>query len=338
MTEHTMERRARPIVATLSAWALHMGLLWSVACPTPTVAQTAFPSQPLKLVIAFGPGGVADTTSRLVADKLGEKLGQRVVVENNPSGGGVTAARNVINAAADGHTLALLTNGNAIAAGLFKSLAYNVATDFAAVSKLGAFEFFVATRAESPFKTLDQFITAAKAAPGKFNMAAVNPGSSQHLTELLLRSAAGIDVQFVPFRTSTDLIVALLRGDIEIAVDAYVVMKGNLEDGKVRALATSAAKRSTLLPDVPSVTETAAKGFDVSAWNGIFVKAGTPPAIIATLNAAIRAALADDNLKKKMLDLGIVAEATSPEDMTALYKTDAARWADVIDKNKLEKQ
>ena len=337
MAVQAIERLARQSIGAVAAGALTALVCWA-AGTTMAAAQATFPNQPLKLVIAFGPGGVADTTSRLVADKLGEKLGQRVVVENNPSGGGVAAARNVINAAADGHTVALLTNGNAIAAGLFKSLAYSVERDFAAVSKLGAFEFFVATRAESPFGTLDEFIKAAKANPNKYNIGAVNPGSSQHLTSLLLRSAAGIDIQFVPFRTSTDLIVALLRGDIELAVDAYVAMKGNLDDGKLRALATSAAKRSPVLPNVPSVKETSAAGFDVSAWNGIYVKAGTPPAIIATLNAAIRAALADDTLKKKMLDLGIVAEAASPEEMATLYKTDAARWADVIEKNNLPKQ
>src|SRR5262245_40916781 len=200
--------------------------------------QASYPDRPLRLVIAFGPGGVGDTTSRLVAEKLGDKLGQRVIVENNPGGGGIAAARAVLSAPADGYTLALLTNGTSISVGLFKNLPFNPITDFAPVTKIGTFEFFLATNSTSPYRTLSDIITAARDNPGKLNVGTINPGSTQHLSAMLLKSTAGIEFQWVPFRNSPDLLVALLRGDVDLAIDAYTVVKGNFDDGRLRLLAT----------------------------------------------------------------------------------------------------
>ena len=231
----------------------------------------------MRFVIAFGPGGVGDTTSRLVAEKLGEKLGQRVVIENNPGGGGIAAARAVLSAPADGHTLALLTNGTSISVSLFKNLTFNPLTDFAPVTKIGKFEFFFAANAASPYRSLADVLKAARDNPGKLNVGTVNPGSTQHLSALLLKSTAGIEFQWVPFRNSPDLLVALLRGDVDVGVDAYAAFRGNFDDGKLRPLATSAPMRSPLLPNVPTANEAGAGGFDVTAWNGLFVRTGTPP-------------------------------------------------------------
>ena len=164
-------------------------------------AQQAYPSQPIRFIVAFGPGGVGDTTARLVAEKLGDKLGQRVVVENNPGGGGISAARAVLTAPADGHTLALLTNGTSISVGLFKNLTFDPIADFAPVSKLGAFEFFIAVGANSPYRTLADLIGAARGDPKKLNIGTVNPGSTQHLSAMLLKSTAGIEFSGFPSAT-----------------------------------------------------------------------------------------------------------------------------------------
>src|SRR5262245_29697241 len=193
-------------------------------------AQQAYPSQPLRFVVAFGPGGVGDTTARLVAEKLGDRLGQRVVVENNPGAGGIAAARAVISAPADGYTLALLTNGTSISVSLFKNLTFNPLTDFAPVTKLAKFEFFLAVNASAPYRSLAEVIKAARDQPGKLNVGTINPGSTQHLSALLLKSTAAIDFQWVPFRNSPDLLVALLRGDIDVAIDAYAAFRGNVDD------------------------------------------------------------------------------------------------------------
>ncbi len=308
------------------------------AVPGPTWAQATYPNQPVRLVIAFGPGGVADTTSRLVAEKLGEKIGQRVIIENNPGGGGIAAARAVLSAPADGHTLALLTNGTSISVGLFKNLTFDPLTDFAPVSKIGKFEFFLAVNANSPYRSLADMVKAARENPGKLNVGTVNPGSTQHLSALLLKSTAGIEFQWVPFRNSPDLLVALLRGDIDLAIEAYATLRGNIDDGKLRPLATSAPTRSPVLPNVPTAQEGGAGNFDVTSWNGLFVKAGTPAAIIAQLNSAMQEVLSDEDLKKRLLEMGILADPTSPEALTTFLRNDIAKWADVIAKNKIEQR
>jgi len=301
-------------------------------------AQQAYPSQPIRFVIAFGPGGVADTTSRMLAEKLSEKLGQRVVVENNAGGGGIAAARAVLSAPADGHTLALLTNGTSISVSLFKSLTFDPLADFAPVSKLGAFEFFFAVKADSPFRTLADLVKAARDTPGKLNIGTINPGSTQHLSAMMLKSTAGIEFQWVPFKTSGDLIVAMLRGDVDAGVDAFAAFRGNLDDGKLRALATTAPKSFPLLPDVPPAKEAGGGEFEVTSWNGLFVKAGTPPEVVARLNKAVAEVLADPELKQKLLGMGIIADPTSPEALAAFFKRDIAKWADVIERNKIEKR
>jgi tripartite-type tricarboxylate transporter receptor subunit TctC len=318
------------------AGALALSLL--LAAAGAVRAQQAYPSQPIRFIVAFGPGGVGDTTARLVAEKLGARLGQRVIVENTPGAGGITAARAVLSAPADGHTLALLTNGTSISVSLFKSLPFDPLADFAPVSKLGAFEFFIAVGANSPYRTLAEFLEAARKDPRKLNVGTVNPGSTQHLSAMLLKSTAGIEFQWVPFRNSGDLLVALLRGDVDAAIDAYAALRGNLDDGKVRALATSAGKRFPLLADVPTAKEAGAGEFETTAWNGLFVKTGTPADIVAKLNKATAEVLADPDLKQRLLAMGIVADPTSPAGMTAFFKADIAKWADVISRHKIEKR
>ena len=329
---HTVNRRSVLALAGLAPAAL------CAIAGGAAHAQQAYPSQPIRFVIAFGPGGVADTTSRLIAEKLGEKLGQRVVVENNPGGGGIAAARAVLSSPADGHTLALLTNGTSISVSLFKNLTFDPLTEFAPVTKLGAFEFFFAVKADSPHRSLADLVKFARDNPGKLNVGTVNPGSTQHLSAMMLKSTADIDFQWVPFKNSGDLTVAILRGDVDAGVDAFAAFRGNMDDGKLRALATTAPKPFPLLPNVPPAREAGAGDFEATAWNGLFVKSGTPPEIVAQLNAAVIAVLADLPLKQKLLDMGIIADPTSPEALAAFFKRDIAKWAEVIEKNKIEKR
>ena len=302
-------------------------------------AQQAFPSQPLKLVVPLGAGGVGDTTARLVAEKMGDKLGQRIVVENLPGPGGNAAARAALQPAADGYTMILLTNGTAIGATLLKTMSYNPVADFAPVAKLGHFEFFFATRGDGPSKSMADLIKSAKANPGKLNVGTTTTGSTQHLTALLLKTTAGIEFQWVPFKTTPDLLIALIRGDIDMTVEAYSALKGNADDGKIKVLAASSAGRSPAAPAIPGAKEAGAgDNMDVVAWNGLFVKAGTPPAIIAALNKAAGEALSDAGLKQRLLGLGITSEAGTPEQMGSLLKSEIARWAKVIEANKLQQQ
>src|SRR5262249_40185837 len=151
-----------------------------------------------------------------------------------------------------------------------------------------------------------------------------NPGSTQHLAALLLKSTAGIEFQYVPFRNSSELLVALLRGDVDVAIDGYAVFRGNVEDGKLRLLATSGSIRSPLLQDIPTAREAGAGDFEATAWNGLFVKTGTPAAIVAELNKAMGEVLADEDLKKRLLEMGIFVDPSSPDELTAFFETDIA--------------
>ena len=331
----TTIRQARP---SRRAFCRALALAPFAAVPLPAVAQAAYPSRPVRFILPFGAGGVADVTSRLVADKLGEKLGQRFVVENMPGAGGITAARAVLAAPADGHTIALITNGNAISAALFKSLPYDLLKDFAPVSLIGTFECVFIVNAEQPYKTLQDVLKAMREQPGKLNVGTINPGSTQHLTAELFKATANVDFVHVPHRTSPEAVVALLRNDVQVVVDFYAALKPGIVDGKTRALAWSGPTPSPALPNVPAAAQAGVPGFDVVSWNSMGVPAGTPAAAIDTLNRALREVLADADLKRRALDMGIDLKASSPADVTARLRSDIDKWNKLIDRAGIQRQ
>jgi tripartite-type tricarboxylate transporter receptor subunit TctC len=292
----------------------------------------AYPGRAVRIVLPFAAGGVADITARIVAEKLGDKLGQRFYVENQAGAGGIAAARTVIASPPDGHTLALLSNGTAVSVSLFKKLPFDPLKDFAPISSLGFFDFIFATGVNSPFKTLGDFIAAAKARPGALNVGTINVGSTQNLSAELFKTAAGIDFTIVPYRATPEIQTALLQGDIALVIDSYSAMKGNLADGKFRALASSGPQRSQGTPDIATLRESGVADYDVVSWNALFAPAGTPPEIIATLNSALREILADAEVRKRLLELGIEAKAGSPQEISDRIISDIANWQKVIDK------
>jgi tripartite-type tricarboxylate transporter receptor subunit TctC len=303
-----------------------------------SAAQAKYPDRSVRIVLPFAAGGVADITARIVAEKLGDKLGQRFYVENQPGAGGIAAARTVISSAPDGNTLALLSNGTAVSASLFKKLPFDPLRDLVAVSSLGYFDFIFATGANAPFKTLPDFIAAAKAKPGTLNVGTINVGSTQNLSAELFRTAAGIDFAIIPYRGTPEIQVALLQGDVALMIDSYSSMKGNLADGKLRALASSGGHRSEATPEIATVTESGVSGYDVVSWNALFAPAGTPPDIIKTLNDTLREILADGDVRKRLLELGIEAKASTPEEIADRLRSDIDKWAKVIEKAGIEKQ
>ncbi len=315
--------------------ALAAAPLW---LPNAVCAQVAFPNRSLRVIVPFAAGGVADITTRIVVEKLGENLGQRLVVDNQPGAGGIMAARSAIAAPADGYTLTLLTNGTAASVQLFKSLPFDPVKDFEPISTLGYFDWFFVVGSASPMRTLPDFLAAARRRPGALNLGTVAVGSSQHLVAELLRSETGIDVAMVHYRTTPELIVALLRDDIQVMVESYAAMKSPLSDGKIRALASSAAARSKILQDVPTVAESGTNGFDVLSWNGLFVPAGTPPEIVAVLNQGLRKTLADADVEKRLLDLGVDAKPSTPEELQSRLRADIKKWARVIERAGIPRQ
>jgi tripartite-type tricarboxylate transporter receptor subunit TctC len=312
--------------------------LSTLAASSEQAHATNYPDKPVRIVVPFAAGGVGDITARIIAEKLGDKLGQRFYVENQAGAGGIVAARTIISSPPDGYTLALLANGTAVSVSLFKKLPYDPLKDFAPISSLGFFDFLFATSANSPFKTLGDFIAAAKARPGTLNVGTINVGSTQNLSAELFKTAAGIDFTIIPYRGTPEIQVALLQGDVALMIDSYSSMKGNLADGKLRALASSGARRSEATPELASVTEGGVADYDVVSWNALFAPAGTPPEIVKTLNAALQDILADADVKKRLLELGIEAKAGTPEALANRVRSDIDKWQKVIEKAGIQKQ
>jgi tripartite-type tricarboxylate transporter receptor subunit TctC len=308
------------------------------ALAAPQAQAGAYPDRPVRIVLPFAAGGVADITARIVADKLGNKLGQRFFIENQPGAGGIAAARTVISSRPDGYTLALLSNGTAVSVSLFEKLPFDPTKDFQPISSLGFFDFILATSANSEFKTLGDFVAAAKAKPGALNVGTINIGSTQNLSAELFKTAAGIDFAIVPFRGTPEVEVALLQGNVGLMIDSFASIKGNLADNKFRALASSGPVRSESTPDIATVRESGVAGYDVVSWNALFAPAGTPPEIVGTINAALQDILADAEVKKRLLELGIEAKASTPEEISARLKSDIDKWHEVIEKAGIPKQ
>ena len=302
-----------------------------VAIGAPADAQPEYPNRPVQLIVPYGAGGIADTGMRIVADRLTGRLKQQFVVDNRPGAGGIIAARAAAAAAADGYTLLMTGNNNAISAALFKSLPYDILNDFASTSTTSFFDLLLVTRAGSPLKSVQDVVAAARANPGKLNIATINPGSTQNLAAELFRSATGINVTIVPFRTSPDMATAVLRGDVDIAFEFYAAIQGVIAEGKIVALASTGPKRTAYLPAVPTVQEEGVKDYEVTSWNGISVPAATPKEVIEVLSRAINDVLPASDVQEKARTLGMEMHGSTPEAMTKRMKSDIAKWATVID-------
>jgi len=290
----------------------------------------AFPDRPVRIVVAFGPGGLADITFRLVAEKLGELLGKPAVVENLPGAGGIAAASAVLRAKPDGHTLLVITNGTAISRSLFKNLPFDPLKDLAPVAFAAYFDLVVLARGDGPYRSLADLVAAAKAQPGKLNFGTINPGSTQNLSAELFRSTAAIQASIVPFKTSPEAATALVSGQLDAVFESYTATKGLVDSGKLRALASTGTRRSGYLPAVPTVQEAGVAGYDVTGWNALAAPAGTPPEVIALLNRHMNTIVAMPEVRKRMLDLGTDAHAGTPEELRQRFANDIAKWAAVI--------
>ena len=327
-----------PVLDRRSLLAGGLGLTAATTLHILPARAQAYPKSPVKITVPFGAGGIGDITIRVVADRLGAKLGQSFVVENMPGPGGINAARSAIQGGTDGYTLALFSNGTAISVGLFKQLRFDPVKEFVPISALGYFDFVFATSGESRFKSLEDLLKEARAKPGALNVGTIAIGSTQNLSAELFKSLANIDFRIVPFRNTPDIVLAALRGDVDLIIDSYASMRANFDDGKLRPLATSSAQRSQSLPKVPTVAEAGVPGYDVTSWNALFAPAGTSPEIIATLSKAITEILATEETKARLLDLGIEAKSSTPQELTDRLKADIAKWSGIIDKAGIEKQ
>ncbi|MDR2300384.1 MAG: tripartite tricarboxylate transporter substrate binding protein [Comamonas sp.] len=328
-----MKRRhfTQSLISAAAGAALLTGL-------TATAQAEGLSSRPIRIVVPFGAGGVADVTARVVAQQLSTQLGQPVVIDNKPSAGGIVAADTVAKSAPDGHTLFLMSNGSAVTANLFNHLPFDMVKDLTPISTLGYFDIGVITDAKSPFKNLGELISYAKANPGKLNLGSINVGSTQHLAAELFKTTAGIDAQIVPFNGTPAVVTALRGKQVDAAVEILTPIMGQINSKAVNLLAVTGEKRSPLLPHVPTAQESGVKGFVASSWNALAAPSKTPVAVIARLNQEINAAVNHPEVAKKLRELNVQAQASTPEQTAKLLQSEIKRWGDVITVAKIPKQ
>jgi tripartite-type tricarboxylate transporter receptor subunit TctC len=303
----------------------------ALATPFALAQAPAYPKQPVTLVVPFPAGGPTDAMARVLAQKLGDRLGQQVIVDNKGGAGGSIAAEFVAKAPADGHTLFFGTTGTmAINPSLYSKLRYDPVKDFAPVSLMASTMNVLVVNPQVPARNLADVIKLAKAKPGDITYGSAGNGSSNHLSGELFRSTAGIQISHIPYKGSAPALVDLMGGRITMMFDTIAQQTQNIAAGKVRAIAVTGPKRSPLLPDVPTAQEAGLKDFDVTIWFGVLAPAGTPAPIIDKLSREIGAVMSTDEMKKRMQADGAEARPTSPAEFAALIRSDLAKWSPVV--------
>jgi tripartite-type tricarboxylate transporter receptor subunit TctC/predicted TIM-barrel fold metal-dependent hydrolase len=309
----------------------------AILMPAMAWAQ-AFPSKPIRLVVPFGAGGVADLTARIVAPRIAEGLGQPIVVENKPGAGGVLAAQEVARATPDGHTVLLISNGNAVSQALFKSLPYDPENDFAMVSSLGFFPLVILADAKSPLATVADIVAEAKKQPGRMNIGTIAIGSTQNLAAELFRSSAALDAQIVPYKATGEVVAALKSGDAALAFEILAPALAHIRSGNLRAIAITSAKRFASLPNVPTAQESGIAGYDVASWNGFALPAKAPRAAIERLQQEVEKAVAAPEVQKRFAELGVEGRSSTPEELRAFFLREARKWGRVVEAAKIPRQ
>jgi tripartite-type tricarboxylate transporter receptor subunit TctC len=331
---------AAPAAPSQSAHGRHLSIAVALVAWTAgsAVAQPAYPNRPVRIIVPYGPGGVADTTMRLIADKLTQKLGQQFIVDNRPGAGGMVAAKAAAQAAPDGYVLHLTSNGTAISTALFRQLPYDVLRDFTPITITAWFDLVVATKSGGPLQTVADVLKAARQSPGKLNFGTIAPGSTQNLSAELFKSVAGIDAAVVTYRTTPELVTGLMRGDVQVGFEYYAGLNAAVSGGQLKAVATTGSKRTPALPAVPTVGESGLPAYVVESWNALSGPGGMPDEIVKFLNRAVNDVLRLPEVKEKAMLNGMEVRGTSPQEMQSRMKADIAKWTAVIEKAGIERQ
>src|SRR5262245_11170618 len=301
------------------------------------VSAQEYPSKPLRLIVGFPPGGNVDVVGRIVAQKLGEGLGQQVLPENRTGAGSMIANEYVAKAAPDGYTLLIVSGAFVTQAATMKKLPYDPLRDFTFISTVVTYPLVFSVRADSRFKNLDEFIGYVKSNPGKVNYPSPGMGTLYHLAGEMFVSMAGIDMQHVPFRGGSEPLTEVLSGRMELLIDALTNSYPQIQAGKFRPLAVSSLARSPSLPAVPTVADSV-PGYEASSFTGIGGPAGMPPAVVERLNREVRRALALPDIGQKFAEWGGTPTASSPEEMQRHVAAEIEKWKKVVAARKLELQ
>jgi tripartite-type tricarboxylate transporter receptor subunit TctC len=305
----------------------------------PLAAQEGYPSKPVRIVVPYPAGGVADLLPRTVGAKLSEKWKQPVVVENKPGASGNIGMAEGARADPDGYTLVLAPTGNlTVNQFLFKDLPFDVARDFTPVTVLATSPNVLVVHPSVPAKTFRELVAYAKANPGKLNFSSPGSGSGAHLAGELLNVEAGIKAVHVPYKGMAPAVSDLVGGQVQMMFAGISTALPHIRAGKLVALAIASPQRSPQLPDVPTVAESGMAGFDVTSWYGIVVRAGTPPAIVKKLHADMAEALASPDVKEKLAGLGLDPLGNSPDDFQRMIAAESRKWSDIVRKADIKPQ
>jgi len=315
-----------------AALALSMGL---AAATASAQGAAGYPSRPIKIVVPFAPGGTTDALARLLGQRLTQSWGQPVVVENKAGAGATLGADMVAKSAPDGYTLLMGATHHTIAQNVYNKVPYHFGRDFAPVTIVALVPNMVVVNANVPARTIQEFIALAKSQPGKLNYGSAGAGTAHHLIGEMFKLKAGVDLVHVPYKGSSPAVADLLSGQVQLMFDTVTSGLPQVKAGKTRALAVTTAKRSSALPDVPSLSETVLPGFDVGTWFGILAPAATPPDITAKLNAEIVKIVSNPDVRKQLLEMGSEPVANTQAQMAAQIKSELDQFESLARQIKL---
>ena len=293
------------------------------------MAQT-YPSRPIRFIMPYAPGGSSEILARPIVQELSKNLGQSVFIDFKPGGGTTIGADVVAKSAPDGHTLVMMLSAHAINATLMPKLPYDTVKDFASITLAATLPLVVVVPAQSAIRSMADLIATAKARPGKLTFASAGPGNTSHLSVEYLKSQLGLDMIHVPYKGSGPAIIGLLGGEVDFMFDSLSSSLAQIRAGKFRAIAMASARRSRILPDVPTVAESGVPGFDVSVWYSVLAAAGTPAPIVQKLNAEIIRAMRAPEVKEKIEGFGYDIVGSTPEQLDSFIKSEIVRWGKVV--------
>lgn len=306
--------------------------LTSVYAATPAAAANtaSYPDRPIKIVVPFPPGGSTDVLIRLIGPRLSERLGQTVVVENRPGAAATVGADNVARSSPDGYTLLAASAHHTIAQAVLPTLNYQIDKSFAPIGTIAMVPNLVVVNSQLPAKTIAELVTQTKAEPDRYNYGSAGPGSAHHLIGEMFKLRTGAQLTHVPYAGSAPAVTGLLSDQVQVMFDTVPSALPHIKSGKTHALATTTAKRSSALPDVPTLQESGLDGFDVGTWMGLVAPAGTPPAVITRLNEALVAVVNDPAVQKQLLSQGIEPDPSTPEALTDRINNEVRQFADLV--------
>ncbi|WP_431097989.1 Bug family tripartite tricarboxylate transporter substrate binding protein [Polaromonas aquatica] len=326
--------KRKHMISLAAALPMVVATIFAATLAGPAMAQ-AYPSKPIRMIVPFPAGGATDILARALSQKLGEKIGQTVVVDNRPGAGGTIGADAASKSPADGYTLLLATSStHSIGPAINPKIPYNAETDFTPIAYVASSPNVVLVPNSSPSKTMREFIDHARKNPGRLNYASSGNGTIVHLTSEYFKAQSGTFILHIPYRGTALAMPDLISGKIDVLFDSFVTGMPHVKDGKLRALAVTTLKRTALAPDMPTVSEVL-PGFESVTWFGVFGPKGMPPELVGKVNQAVNAALADADVKDRFARLGAEPAGGTPPAFAAMVRADTAKWKKIIAERKI---